>query len=781
VSSRRSAWRIVWPSFVLALAGCTEHGCQRSPPANAPQPARSTVSAAPDPALVARLAAGLVAKGPDYIPRTRHKKPDGSPKYTNRLVLEASPYLLQHAHNPVDWFPWGDEAFARAKALGRPVFLSVGYSTCHWCHVMEEESFEDEEIAHYLNEHYVAIKVDREERPDVDAVYMSFLQSLTGGGGWPMNVWLTPTREPFFGGTYFPPRAGVRGSRRGFLEVLRREAERMVADPSGVTAEAQTAAGKLRAASTGEASGDLPGASALFAARAQAKQRFDTENGGSRGAPKFPSSFPSRLLLRVGRRASDPGAREMATSTLLHMRAGGIYDQLAGGFHRYATDPRWAVPHFEKMLYDNALRSLEYLEGAQASGDPALMATTRETLDYVLREMTSPAGVFFSATDADSPVSGGGGRREEGLSFTWTPGDLRAVLGEPDGELAAAWFGVTEHGPVGGRSVLQTVRKSDVVAAELGLTDAAFQGRLATVKTRLLAARDRRPQPLRDEKILVAWNALMVSALARTALVLGEQRYAEAAVRAATVLVAPHAAGQPWPHQIVADAGAGAAFADDLVFLASACLDVFELTAEPRWLDQARAAMTTLEGSFVDTERGGYFLTAVGGERLLLREKPDYDGAIPSANSAAALVLHRLHTFTSDDVYRARAERTLRALGSTIEQRPLGLSHALLAVDWATDRPKEIVIVVPAGRGALAAAARPFVKVLAEQWVPNAVLVVATEAELAGDLGRALPFVRDKGLRGGKPTAYVCERGACQLPTTEPLVFAGQLGVVAYP
>ncbi|HEY3233357.1 MAG TPA: thioredoxin domain-containing protein, partial [Polyangiaceae bacterium] len=511
------ALRSVIAAFMVALVGCSGHGCSRSPPEVSSRGEPRSVNEAK---LKALLKAALSAKGSGYLPRTRHKNADGTAKYTNRLILESSPYLLQHAHNPVNWFAWGEEAFEHARALHRPIFLSVGYSTCHWCHVMEEESFEDEEIAQYLNQHYIAIKVDREELPDVDAVYMTFLQALTGNGGWPMSVWLTPSRDPFFAGTYFPPRAGARGSRRGFLDLLREQAERFASSPSTVAETARDNVGRLQAASAPEPSGDFPPASLLKTARAQAAQRFDPEFGGGRGAPKFPSSFPIRLLLRVARRAGDAEARRMAVSTLEHMRQGGIYDQVGGGFHRYSTDARWLVPHFEKMLYDNALLVVAYLDAAQATGDARLATTVRETLDYLLRDMTGPNGTFYCATDADSPTPNG--RREEGVFFTWTPSELRSALGEDDARAAANWFGVTAGGNFDGRSILFAERRLEDVARELSMAPPVLEARLAGIRTRLLDVRSRRPPPLRDDKVMVAWNGLAVSAFARAALVLGD-------------------------------------------------------------------------------------------------------------------------------------------------------------------------------------------------------------------------------------------------------------------
>ncbi|MBI5518324.1 MAG: thioredoxin domain-containing protein [Deltaproteobacteria bacterium] len=724
-------------------------------------------------ALRARLRAALASRGAGYAPRTRHLLPDGSPRYTNRLLLEGSPYLQQHAHNPVDWYPWGDEAFARARRLGRPVFLSVGYSTCHWCHVMEEESFEDEDVARYLNEHYVCIKVDREERPDLDAVYMAFVQTLTGRGGWPMSLWLTSSRQPFYGGTYFPPRAGARGARVGFLELSQRLAERYAREPSAVTREAEGFARQLRAEAEPEPPGDLPGEPSLALARAEAARRFDPDAGGARGAPKFPSSFPVRLLLRIARRNNDPEARRMAVFTLEHMRNGGMYDHIGGGFHRYAVDDHWRVPHFEKMLYDNALLAVAYLEAGQETGERSHLDTARAVLDYLLREMRSPGGCFFAATDADSPD--GHGRREEGLFFTWTPSELEAVLGAEDARVAGAWFGVTATGDLDGRTVLRTERGPSAVAAALGVTPEALQARVGPLTARLLTARAARPPPLRDDKVIVAWNALAVTALARASLVLREPRYGDVARQCAMALAAPLRDGRGLPHAWVGGAPSGRAFADDRALLALALLDVFEVTGEARWLDDATGLLEALEEGYRDPSHGGYHLTDTHHERLLVRERPDRDGPTPSANSAAALAWLRLGAFTDDPRHRERAEATLRGFSRTLGRWPLALDQLLLAVDLATSVTREVVLVVPEGSGLFAPGAGPLLEAYARAFVPNASLVVGTEAALDGELGRRVPWVRARRLRAGQPTAYVCERGSCQLPTSDPAVFAAQL------
>jgi hypothetical protein len=749
------------PALCVALALAAQAcRCDPSPTGSPSAPAASApaVVVERDPELRSRLDATLAAKGPGYVPRTRHTTNDGRPKHTNRLILQSSPYLLQHAHNPVDWFPWGDEALERAKSLGRPIFLSVGYSTCHWCHVMEAESFEDEEIAAYLNAHFIAIKVDREERPDLDAVYMRFVQSLTGGGGWPMTVMLTPEREPFFGGTYLPPRAGARGSRAGLLEVLREESARFETDPEGALRDVADASARMRARAQPSAAGTVDPAAVLATLRQQAADVFDPVQGGARGAPKFPSAFPVRAMLWVG--AGEDGATElaMAESTLRHMRAGGIYDHVGGGFHRYATDAAWRVPHFEKMLYDNASLALTYVEAFQATGEPLFEATARATLDYLLTEMQAPDGGFYSATDADSP--GPDGKREEGLFFTWTTAELEAALGLDDARLAEEVWNVGRGAAVDGRSIL-----FENPASSRGPTPALDQ-----VRAKLHAARARRAPPLRDDKILVAWNGLTISALARAAFVLDEPRYRVAAERSAEALLAEVRAGRPLPHQLVGGKPAGLAFADDYACLGAALLDLFELTSDARWLEQAVALMDELERSFADAGAGGYYLTSAAHETLFVRDKPAHDGPVPSPSSVAALTWQRLYAFTDTEAQRVRAEATLSAFARPLAASPLSLDQLALAVFWAAAPTRELVLVMPQRSTPTSATREPLLEPLRRGLFPRIVRVVGTEAELE-KLGARVPWVKDKPLKNGKPTAYLCEGGACRLPTTD----AGEL------
>jgi uncharacterized protein YyaL (SSP411 family) len=634
---------------------------------------------------------------------------------------------------------------------------------------MEEESFEDEEIARFLNEHYVAIKVDREERPDVDAIYMAAVQATTGRGGWPMTVWLTLDRKPFYAGTYFPARDGDRGAGVGFLTLLKElhkvfesQPER-VADRSTKIAEA---IGKLLAPKAGDS---LPQVKTLSAAASYYKARFDFSHGGLRGAPKFPSSLPVGFLLRYHRRTGDQQALEMATLTLEKMAQGGMYDHAGGGFHRYSTDAQWLVPHFEKMLYDNALLVVSYLEGYQATGRDEFAHVAREILRYVERDMTSPEGAFYSATDADSLNPSN--EREEGYFFTWTPKELEAVLGKERARLITEYFAVTPGGNFEGRNILSTPKPITQVAKGLKISARKARSIIDESRERLYAARKSRPAPLRDEKILTAWNALMISAHARAALVLGDQRYAGTARRAAEfVLKNLRKKGRLLRSYKDGKAPYGA-YLDDYAFLTAAFLDLYEVTSDVRWLREAIELDKVLEKRYEDRENGGFFMTADDHEQLLAREKPSYDGAEPSGNSLAVKNLLRLYQFTSYDRYRQRAERAFKAFDNILSNSPVALSEMLAAVDFYLDLPKEIVIVTPRSR----TEAEPFLARLRTSFLPNRILAVVPEGGAFPAHEELIPLLKNKVARKNAATAYVCEKGVCELPTTDPDVFAKQI------
>ncbi|MBI4589085.1 MAG: thioredoxin domain-containing protein [Candidatus Rokubacteria bacterium] len=761
---------------VVAAAFACGKGCGE--PAASTQPGGVKPGAVVDPALpglgpgdktlAAKLAQALAAKGPGYRPRTRHLNPDGSPKFTNRLILETSPYLLQHAHNPVNWYAWGDEAFDRARRENKPVLLSVGYSTCHWCHVMERESFEDEEIARYLNENYVAIKVDREERPDVDSLYMNAVHVLAGRGGWPMTVVLTSSREPFFAGTYFPARDGDRGARKGFLTILRELKELYGSQPDRVVATARQVTERLQAAAQPARPGDLAGPAAIRRAATSLAESFDPVHGGFGGAPKFPTPSTLELLTRYHRRTKDPQALHMVVHTLEKMAAGGMYDHIGGGFHRYSTDERWLVPHFEKMLYDNAQLVAVYLEGYQLTGREDFTRVARETLDYVEREMSDPAGGFYSATDADSPVPGKS-HDEEGWFFTWTPAEIRDVLGDERARHVSAYYGVTDRGNFEGRNILSTPAPLGEVAASLKLSPQVLTDSLQSARAALYEARQKRPPPHRDEKVIASWNGLTVSAFARGAQVLGEPRYADRATKAAEFILRNMKEGaklhRTWKEGRARHEGT----LDDYAFLAQGLLDLYEATHDPRWLTEALALHATLEKEFRDEQSGGFFLTPHKHEALLARDKPDYDGAEPSGNSVAILNLLRIEELTTEARYREAASLSLRAFSRQL-QGGAGAAKMLCALDYYLDKPVEVVLVASAP-----GAAAELEAALHRTFVPNRIFAQAMEGEDLQRQAKVVPLLAEKRVLTGQATVYVCRERYCELPTSDPKVFAAQL------
>lgn len=724
-----------------------------------------------DPQMIEEFSVVRTNLGKDYKPRTRHLRPDHWAKFTNRLFLEKSPYLLQHAHNPVNWFAWGAEAFLTARRLRLPILLSIGYSTCHWCHVMEEESFEDEAIAHYLNENYVAIKVDREERPDIDGIYMSAVQALTGHGGWPLTLWLTPDQEPFFGGTYFPPRDGDRGSSTGFLSLLRQLKNIYDQEPERVIGSAKKISAMLKRSRQSDASATRPLQSALDGASRYYKSRFDDVFGGLRGAPKFPSTLPIRWLLREHLRSGDGELLHMATLSLKKMAGGGIYDHVGGGFHRYATDERWLIPHFEKMLYDNALLATAYLEAFMASGDTDFKRITKEILFFIEREMTSAEGAFFSAIDADSLDDHG--HIHEGFFFTWTPAEIDEAL-DPKTSLALkAYYGVHESGNFEyGRSILHTVADAAHLALELKISEAELFSRVEKGKDLLYKRRLARAHPLQDEKILTAWNGLMISAFARAGLGFFALNYVEQAARAADFILKNLKQDQKLYRSFKDNKASHIAFLEDYAFFIAALLDLYEASSDLRWLKEAIELDRILKSDYEDEKEGGFFMSGQHNEKLIAREKPHYDGAEPSGNSVALLNLLRLNEFTHQDEYRKRAEKVLQAFGEELSSYPMSLSEMLIAIDFLQAKPKEIVIVTPVGK---LEDARPFLDELHRHFVPHRTLVVVSEGSMLKEHAQIIPWISDKVLQNGQTTAYVCEKGLCQIPTTDPKIFRKQL------
>ncbi len=711
------------------------------------------------PALTKELAKGVEDQRVDYRPRTHHLKKDGSARFTNRLILEASPYLLQHAHNPVNWYPWSEEAFETARELNRPVLLSIGYSTCHWCHVMEEESFEDLEIAEFLNQHYVAIKVDREERPDVDSLYMTAVQAMIGGGGWPMTVWLTPDGKPFHAATYIPARDGDRGTRHGFLTQLGLLKDAYADQPDRVDQVSNSLVERIRAmlGELGPRVEEIPGVEVIDTAAASYAGRYDHQLGGLNQSPKFPSHLPARLMLRVAQRQSEHSYLEMATHTLHAMASGGMYDQLGGGFHRYSTDRKWLVPHFEKMLYDNALLVPAYVEAQQATGSEArggLSVVALDVLNYLDRDMSSPEGGFFSATDADSRNSEG--EMEEGWFFTWTPEELVKHLGAESAKDLTKAYNVVEAGHLDGRSILH------LSANRPGVLDQNLE-----LRERLRQIRALRPAPLLDDKVLTSWNGLAISAFAGAGRALNRPELVSRAQRAAEFLTEKMILDDRLYRVFRNGQVRGAAVLDDYAFLIAGLLDLYEASGNSAWAEHAAALQAVLDDHYWDAS-GGYFLTADDGEQLLAREKPAYDGAEPSGNSIAAMNLLRWSEMTGKDRFRKRADELFTALGGRLEQSPTALAELLLALDFRHAQPKEIVLVAATELAELA----PFQAVLRSTFRPNLVTLQAIEGSDLERQTKIFPVLEGKYAIDGQPTAYVCQAGACKRPTTDPDEFA---------
>jgi uncharacterized protein YyaL (SSP411 family) len=595
----------------------------------------------------------------------------------------------------------------------------------------------------------------------VDAIYMNAVQMLTGSGGWPMTVWLTPDRKPFYGGTYFPA-----VQFRGLLTELRGTYD---SQPDKVAGAAEEITRRIQQSLMPAGAPGRPDPSALMRAASFYRDRFDPVWGGTKGRMKFPSSLPVRLLFRLYRRTGQEDLLRMAMLTLDRMAAGGMHDQIGGGFHRYSTDAEWLVPHFEKMLYDNALLAIDYLEAYQVTGEKRYAEIARRILRYIERDMTSPQGAFYSATDADSPAASG--KREEGLFFTWAPKEIEAVLGSDRARIVEAWFEVTPRGNFEGRSILHTPKRLEDVAKMLDLTPEGVRATIEESRELLYRARAGRPPPLRDEKVLTAWNGLMISAHARAALVLGDESYARKAEKAAGFLLEMLRKGGRLYRSFKDGHARHDAYLDDYAFFIAGLLDLFEATGDTRWLREALALDRALEAHYEDKANGGFFLTSDDHERLLVREKPAYDGAEPSGNSVQILNLLRLHEFTTKNTYRQRAERALAALRGTFQQTPAALSEGLLALDFVSDRAKEVVIVTRQSRGE----AEPLLARLRTIFLPNRVLLVVPEGRPLRELSKLASLVEGKVAAGGKSTAYVCNRGVCDLPTTDPAVFEKQI------
>jgi len=686
----------------------------------------------------------------------------------NRLVHEKSPYLLQHAHNPVDWYPWGEEAFERARREHKPVFLSVGYATCHWCHVMAHECFEDAEVATLLNEAFVCVKVDREERPDVDSVYMDACQLTTGSGGWPLTVLLTPDRQPFFAGTYFPKHS--RAQHVGMLELVPRLRALWNERLDDVLRSAKQLTQALQ--QTAQTPRSALDASTLQAARDALVARFDPTYGGFGTGPKFPTPHQLTFLLRAWRRRGDARALAIVEKTLSEMRRGGIWDHVGFGFHRYATDAAWRVPHFEKMLYDQALLALAYTEAFCATHKATYRRTAEEILDYVLRELTSPEGAFYSAEDADSP----GG---EGAFYTWSEDEVRDALSSAQADLVVQAFNVTAEGnffeEASGRkmgtNILYQTRSQAELAAQFGLSEAACRARLEAARRKLFAARAKRPRPPRDDKVLCDWNGLMLVALAKAAQAFGEPRYARAARRALSFLRAKlqRPRGRLW-HRYRGGEAAIPAYLNDYAFLTWGVLELYETTFELGLLHLALELNGVVLEAFWDERSGGFYQASDNAQQLPLRKKEVEDGALPSGNSVAMLNLLRLSHITTDADLEHKAWRLARSFSAHVRRSPAVYTQLLQAVDFGLGPCYEVVVASKRGTRD----AREMLGALGAQFVPNKVLLLHSEAQ---DLASVAPFVEACVPLGGQAVAYVCEDHCCHVPTSSIEYLLASLGV----
>ena len=678
----------------------------------------------------------------------------------NRLINETSPYLLQHAHNPVDWYAWGEEALSRARDEDRPILLSIGYSACHWCHVMERESFENEDIAVLMNDNFVNIKVDREERPDLDAVYMEAVQMMTGSGGWPMTVFLTPEGRPYYGGTYFPPED--RGGMPGFPRLLAAASQAYHTNKGEIERVTRQLAEQMGR------TGQMPRGftplttEVMHNAYSQLATQFDHLNGGFGNAPKFPQPMTPEFLLRYNRHGFNARALEMVELTLQKMAYGGMYDQVGGGFHRYSTDAYWLVPHFEKMLYDNALLARLYLHAWQVTGNALYRRITEETLDYVLREMTDAAGGFYSAQDADS-------EGVEGKFFVWTPDELRPLLGD-DADLVMGYYGVTERGNFEGANILNVPLPPERYASQRGVSEDDLSAAVQRARAVLLDVRERRIHPLLDDKVLTSWNGLMLRSFAEAGAALGRPDYLDAAGRNADFLLATMRDEngrllRTWRNGEAKLNG----YLEDYACLADGLISLHEATLEPRWLQDAVGLANGMVDLFWDDAVGGFYDTGKDHEELVIRPRDVFDNAQPCGGSVATDVLLRLGVITGNDDFAAKGATPLRAMQQMLGRAPSATGHWLGALDFYVSLPREIVIVGPASDPATGA----MLDEVSKRFMPNRVLVGV--ADSANPPLKDSPLLEQRIMQDGMPTAYVCENYACQLPVTDPAALSAQL------
>ncbi|MGH2448749.1 MAG: thioredoxin domain-containing protein [Chloroflexota bacterium] len=669
----------------------------------------------------------------------------------NRLATERSPYLRQHAENPVDWYPWGDEALDRARRDDRPILVSIGYSACHWCHVMAHESFEDPEIAALMNELLVNIKVDREERPDVDAIYMEAVQALTGQGGWPLNVFLTPDGHPFWGGTYFP--ADPRGGMPGWAQVVAAMARAYQDERESVLGNAAELTRYIRQAQQIIPGGPPLDAGMLDEAYVKLRAQFDEVEGGFGAAPKFPQPLAVELILRLDRRFPGQGGREFVELTLEHMGRGGIFDQLGGGFHRYSVDGSWTVPHFEKMLYDNALLAILYTHAFQLTGNDWYRSVAEETLDYLLRDLRAPVGGFYSAQDADS-------EGVEGKYYVWTPDEVRAALSREEAEAAVLRYGISEQGNFEGKTVLTVAQAVEPVAEDLGRTVGETRELLSRAKSGLLAMREQRVAPAKDTKILVGWNGLAIQALSLAGRAFGRAGYLRAARETAEFILENMYTGGRLMRSFHDGPGGVPAFLEDYASLIEALLVLYQTEDEERHLSTAEDLAGTMMDAFGDEAQGAFFDSPVGLPEPVARPRSFFDNPIASGNAGATFALLHLSALTGDSSYEKRALPALRAASPLFQRAPLGFTHMLSALDFELGPQRQIALVAGSGLEAMRAA-------VFARYLPNTVVSV-------GETGSS-PLLVDRQALNGRATAYVCEHFNCQRPVTEPGELAAEL------
>lgn len=685
-------------------------------------------------------------------------------KYTNRLKSETSPYLLQHAHNPVDWYPWGEEALARAKREDKPILLSIGYSACHWCHVMERESFENEEIARLMNDNFVCIKVDREERPDLDQIYMNAVQLMTGGGGWPMTVFLTPEGKPFYGGTYFPPvdRYGM----PSFPRILQAVTEAFTTKRDEIDQSGEQLLDEIRNMNNFRASNELLSSDILRKAYHTMASNFESRYGGFGRAPKFPQPMNLNFLLRTYARTGDREQLDMVEKTLDHMARGGIYDHLGGGFARYSTDERWLVPHFEKMLYDNALLSQLYLRAYQLTGKDQYRRIAIETLDWVLRDMTDARGGFYSTLDADS-------EGHEGKFYVWDKTQIEHLLGE-DAEAFISYYGVTDEGNFEGKNILFVARPEEEmareVAAQCGITVEALYARLEKARKILLAEREKRVWPGRDDKVLTAWNGMMIRAYAEAARVLDRADYLAVAVKAADFILTTNRDGERLLRSYKDGQARFNAYHEDYSYLIDGLIALYEATFDLKWMEEARRLTDVMIDQFWDHEEGAFFFTGKDHEELITRNKDYTDNATPSGNSVATDALLKLALLLGNEDYNRKAVTVMNMVAKALVRFPAAFGHMLGALDFYLGKPKEIAII-----GARDAAdTRALIDTVFNRYLPNKVVVMSEPGDTRA--AALLPLLVDRPMIEGKATAYVCERFVCKQPVTTVGELAAQLG-----